>query len=181
MVLAEIKVFYLALFIGFLLMVQIIAVMKQYKKCGPDEALIRTGLGGAQVVFDRGTIVVPVIHRHEIINIAARQLEFSAEITTQDGHTQNIKCIFVVRISKTVDDVLSVVSMVGVETLADNAALLKLFEHKFTEYIQVVAKIFTKEELDKSHMNFKERVLDIIGTDLNGLSLEDMSLIIPSP
>lgn len=178
MILAEIKPLYLVLVIGAVFIINFVAAMRCYKKCGPDEALVRTGFGGASVVFGSGTVVIPIMHDFVKVKMAAKQLDFSVKIITEDLVRKEVNCNFIVRVNKTKEDVCTALTMLGVERLEDDNKLLKLFEPKYSEYIQVVAKTYTAEEIESKPMTFKESVLEIIGVDVNGLSLEDMTLTV---
>ena len=178
MILAEINLFPILLVVGFILMINIVAALRCYKKCGPDEALIRTGLGGARVSFDHGLVVVPVAQRFEIIKVSARNFEIDVPVTTKDENPIILKCFFVLSVNKTADDVLSVLRFCGLERLSEEKLLQKLFEPSFTEAVCQIAKQFSLEDIQSKHYQFSEEAINLIGTDLNGFSFDSFSFSI---
>lgn len=178
MLILAVKPTYIIFIVALIFIIQVIAALRCYKRCGPGEALVRTGLGGARVVFDHGLVIIPVMHKVTIVSLAAKQLEFTAKIVTKDAVHKELNCNIIVRINKTPEDVCNALTVLGAERLTDDNKLLKLFEPKYSEYIQVVAKGFTLEEIENRSFEFKESVLNLIGTDVNTLSLEDMTLTV---
>ena len=44
-------------------MVVLTTISRFYRRCGADEALVRTGSGGNKVVIGGGVVVLPVLHQ----------------------------------------------------------------------------------------------------------------------
>ena len=59
-----------------LLLVGMVAtlVTQLYRKTSADQAFVRTGMGGARVVLDAGTYVIPVVHRLLEVNLRTMKL-----------------------------------------------------------------------------------------------------------
>ncbi|NQZ57488.1 MAG: flotillin family protein, partial [Lentisphaeraceae bacterium] len=151
-----------------------------YKKVPQGKALIKTGLGGAKVVFDKGLVILPIIHRTEIMDISVKRIEIerkgSTGLNCKDNMRADIKVVFFVRVNKTAQDVLSVAQMIGTNRASDQEALVELFDAKFSEALKTVGKNFDFEELYTQRQKFKDQIIEVIGTDLNGYSLEDAAI-----
>lgn len=52
---------------------------KFYVKVGPDEAIVRTGMGGMNVIIDGGALVYPVVHRFEKMDLTLKSFEIARE------------------------------------------------------------------------------------------------------
>ena len=169
----------LLVIIGVLIIVTL-AAMRLYRKVPQGRALIKTGLGGAKVAFDNGLFVIPIAHRMEIMDISVKRIEIERKglngLICQDNMRADIKVAFFVRVNKTPEDVLSVAQMIGVARASDQEALVELFDAKFSEALKTVGKQFDFEDLYTKRQDFKERIIDVIGTDLNGYSLEDAAI-----
>jgi len=50
----------------------IVVASKFYIKVGPDEAIVKTGMGGMNVIIDGGALVWPVIHRYEKMDLTLK-------------------------------------------------------------------------------------------------------------
>jgi flotillin len=158
----------------------VVAALKCYRKVPQGKALIKTGQGGAKVAFDKGLYVIPVLHRMEIMDISVKRVEIDRKgkngLICKDNMRADIKVAFFVRVNKTKEDVLSVAQMIGVSRASDQEALVELFDAKFSEALKTVGKQFDFEDLYTKRLEFKEQIIEIIGTDLNGYNLEDAAI-----
>ena len=83
---------------------------------------------------------------------------------------------FFVRVNKTVQDVMQVAQLLGCDRASRESALVELFDAKFSEALKTVGKQFDFVDLYNSRERFKEEILNIIGTDLNGYVLDDAAI-----
>ncbi len=164
----------------FVLLFGILAIIaKWYKKIIQGEALIRTGLGGTKVAFN-GMLVVPIIHRSEIMDLSVKKVEIDRlgkdGLICRDNMRADIKVAFFVRVNKALDDVVKVAQTIGTGRASSIDTLNTLFEAKFSEALKTVGKKFDFVELYDARERFKLEILDIIGTDLNGYILDDCAI-----
>ena len=175
-----IESFAIIIVVAGLVLAFIVAALKCYRKVPQGKALIKTGQGGAKVAFDKGLIVFPIFHRMEIMDISVKRVEIERKgqngLICKDNMRADIKVAFFVRVNKTKEDVLSVAQMIGVQRASDQDALVELFDAKFSEALKTVGKQFDFEDLYTKRLEFKEQIIEIIGTDLNGYSLEDAAI-----
>jgi uncharacterized membrane protein YqiK len=154
-------------------------VLKCYKKVEQGTALIRNGLGGTKVSFS-GMVVFPVIHRMEILDISVKRIEIDRMakngLICQDNMRADVKVAFFVRVNKTPQDCLSVAQSLGCVRASDTKTLMEFFDAKFSEALKTVGKQFDYVELYTNRMRFKEEILKVIGTDLNGYVLDDAAI-----
>jgi len=61
----------------FLLAVIAVSMARFYRRCGADEALVRTGSGGNKVVIGGGTVVYPILH--QLLRVSLRSIKLSVE------------------------------------------------------------------------------------------------------
>src|SRR6476661_1399696 len=154
-------------------------IAKMYKKAVQGEALLRTGMGDAKVSFS-GIIVVPILHKLEVMDIKLKTIVIAragAEgLVCKDNMRADVKVNFFVRVNKTHDDVVNVAQSIGTHRASDPQALESLFDAKFSEALETVGKQFDFIELYNSREQFKQEILRIIGTDLNGYVLDDCAI-----
>jgi uncharacterized membrane protein YqiK len=171
---AVVGVVILVIFVGILAL-----IVKCYKKVFQGEALIRNGFGGTQVSFS-GKFVIPILHKVEFMDISVKRIEIDRHGTSglicKDNLRADIKVAFFVRVNNTVEDVKKVAQALGCKRASDEKALYELFDAKFSEALKSVGKFFDFSELYVSRVKFKEEILQIIGTDLNGYVLEDAAI-----
>ena len=157
----------------------LIFVVSLYRKVPQGTALVRTGMGGPRVSFS-GMVVVPVVHREELMDISVKRLEIfrhgSEGLICKDNVRADIKVAFFVRVNNAAQDVLNVAQSIGVRRASDQATLVELFDSKFSEALKTVGKQFEFVDLYSERELFKEQILKVIGRDLNGFVLDDAAI-----
>ncbi len=150
-----------------------------YKKVPQGKALIKTGFGGRKVSFS-GMFFLPVFHIKEVMDITVRRIEVEREnqdgLICKDNIRADIKVAFFVRVNNTVKDVLEVASLIGVKKASDIVELRQFFDAKFSEALKTVGKQFDFVELYTDRVKFNKQIMDTIGTDLNGYTLDDCAI-----
>jgi len=151
-----------------------------YKKIPQGKAIVRTGVGGSKVAFNKGMYVVPVFHRMEIMDISIKKIDIARMendgLICKDNIRADIKVAFFVRVNKSVDDVINVAQNLGCDRASDPGTLKSIFEAKFSEALKTVGKKFDFIELYEARREFRDEILNIIGTDLNGYILDDCAI-----
>ncbi|MCU0386742.1 MAG: SPFH domain-containing protein [Flavihumibacter sp.] len=166
--------------IVFLIFIVLFAFATFYKKIPQGKAIVRTGVGGGKVAFNKGMYVIPILHKMEIMDISVKKLQIDRMendgLICKDNIRADIKVAFFVRVNKNVDDVLNVAQIIGTERASDVETLRNLFEAKFSEALKTVGKKFDFIELYEARREFRTEILNIIGTDLNGYILDDCAI-----
>ena len=151
-----------------------------YKKIPQGKAIVRTGIGGTKVAFNKGMYVIPVFHKMEIMDISVKKIEINRMqgdgLICKDNIRADIKVAFFVRVNKSVDDVVNVAQNLGCDRASDPETLKNIFESKFSEALKTVGKKFDFIELYEARREFRDEILNIIGTDLNGYILDDCAI-----
>lgn len=166
--------------IVFLFLAFLVVLSSFYKKIPQGKAIVRTGVGGTKVAFNKGMYVVPIFHKMEIMDISVKKIEIARMendgLICKDNIRADIKVAFFVRVNKSVDDVISVAQNLGCERASDPETLKSIFEAKFSEALKTVGKKFDFIELYEARREFRDEILNIIGTDLNGYILDDCAI-----
>ena len=154
-------------------------VVRCWRKVEQGTALIITGAKEPTVHFSKA-IVLPLIRRAEIMDISVKRIEIfrhgSEGLVCKDNVRADIKVAFYVRVNNTTSDVLTVAQTVGAARASEQPKLLELFDAKFSEALKTVGKQFDFVDLYTSRETFKERILKVIGRDLNGYYLDDAAI-----
>lgn len=158
----------------------LIAFSRFYRKVGPEEALVITGLGGLKVATGTGIIVIPILHRADQMDLSVKRIEIARKgevgLICRDNIRADIEVAFFVRVNNTVGDIRNVAQSLGCRRASSRDALIELFDAKFSEALKTVGKHFDFVELYNERDKFKEEILKIIGTDLNGYVLDDCAI-----
>lgn len=164
----------------FLIIVYFAIIAMFYKKIPQGQALVRTGFKGTKVATDKGLYVVPVFHKVEIMDISVKKIQIERlgndGLVCKDNMRADIKVAFFVRVNSEVDYIKKVAQTIGCERASHISTLEDLFEAKFSEALKTVGKKFDFTELYEARREFRDEIVDIIGTDLNGYTLEDCAI-----
>ncbi|TJY64416.1 flotillin family protein [Sphingobacterium alkalisoli] len=164
----------------FLIVAFFIVLSMFYKKIPQGKSIVRTGIGGSKVAFNKGMYVIPVFHKMEIMDISIKKIEIARMqgdgLICKDNIRADIKVAFFVRVNKSVDDVINVAQNLGCDRASEPETLKNIFEAKFSEALKTVGKKFDFIELYEARREFRDEILNIIGTDLNGYILDDCAI-----
>jgi uncharacterized membrane protein YqiK len=156
------------------------SVAKFYRQVDQGKVLIVNTLKAEPTVTFTGSVVLPIVHRAEVMDISLKTVEIDRRgkegLICQDNIRADIKVTFFVRVNKTREDVLKVAQSIGCQRASDQETLENLFEAKFSEALKTVGKSFDFEQLYTKREEIKDKVVETIGRDLNGYMLEDCAI-----
>ncbi len=151
-----------------------------YRKVAMGHALIVNRYGKKIDVFFTGGTVWPVVNKAEIMDISVKAMEIDRRgkdgLICSDNIRADITVTFFVRVSPSQEDVLKVAQSVGCERASTKETLHELFGAKFSEALKTVGKQMDFIDLYTERDSFKERIIGVIGENLNGYSLEDVAI-----
>lgn len=151
-----------------------------YIKVPQGTALIVNDMSSQPKVHFTGALVYPVIYKKEFMQISLITLEIDRRgkdgLICQDNLRADITVAFYLRVNETQQDVLKVAKAIGAERASDRAAVNDLFNAKFSEALKTVGKRFDFVQLFEERQNFRDRIVEVIGNDLNGYVLEDVAI-----
>ncbi|HEJ9486351.1 MULTISPECIES: hypothetical protein [Proteus] len=151
-----------------------------YIKVPQGTALIVNDMTSQPKVHFTGALVYPVIYKKEFMRISLLTLEVDRRgkdgLICQDNLRADITVAFYLRVNETTEDVLKVAKAIGVDRASDHQAVSTLFSAKFSEALKTVGKQLELSKLFEDRQNFRDRIVDVIGKDLNGYALEDVAI-----
>lgn len=153
---------------------------KFWVKVGPDEAYVRTGTGEMRVATGKGMFVIPLLHRAERMDLTLKSFEIAREgaegLICRDNIRADIRVAFFIRVDKTDEEIKEVAQSIGCRRASQVETMRELFDAKFSEALKTVGKQFNFVDLYDKREQFKEQILRVIGTDLNGYRLDDAAI-----
>ncbi len=169
-----------SIIVGVVLIFGIIALFsKFYYKASQGQALVRTGVGGIRISFN-GLIVIPVLHKIEIMDISLNTINIERNgkdgLVCKDNMRADISVSFYVRVNQMQEDVKRVAQSVGCSRASSKEALRLLFDAKFSEALKTVGKKFDFVDLYNQRNEFRDAIINVIGTELNGYILDDAAI-----
>jgi uncharacterized membrane protein YqiK len=158
----------------------LVLIARFYRQVDQGRALIVNTMRAEPVVAFTGAIVYPIINRAEIMDLSVKTIEIDRRgkegLICADNIRADINVTFFVRVNKTVEDVLKVAQSIGCQRASDPNTLKELFTAKFSEALKTVGKHFNFEELYTKRDEFKDKIIQVIGKDLNGFILDDAAI-----
>lgn len=173
--------FLIGLGVFFLLIMGFFVLFKAfYIKVPQGTALIVNDMSSMPKVHFTGALVYPVIYKKEFMKISLLTMEVDRRgkdgLICQDNLRADITVAFYLRVNETQQDVLKVAKAIGVDRASDRAAVNELFNAKFSEALKTVGKRFDFVQLFEERQSFRDRIVEVIGNDLNGYVLEDVAI-----
>jgi len=167
--------------IVFVTMLVFTMLSRFYRRCGADEALVRTGSGGNKVIIGGGVLVYPILH--QLLRVSLRSVKLSVErasknaLVTADKIKANVTTELYVKVEPLADDVLAAARSFGERNL-DEQAIAELIEGKLTDALRSVAANQTFMNLHGKRKEFAEQIQATLAEELkkNGLTLENVSI-----
>jgi uncharacterized membrane protein YqiK len=156
-------------------------VSRFFRRCGADEALVRTGTGGNRVVIGGGVMVYPILH--QLMRVSLRSVKLSVEregknaLVTADKIKANVTTELYIKVEPLAEDVLAAARSFGERNL-DEEAIADLIEGKLTDALRSVAANQTFMSLHSKRKEFAEMIQATLSEELkkNGLTLENVSI-----
>ncbi|WP_394796654.1 hypothetical protein [Armatimonas sp.] len=165
----------------FLISTIIAGIAKLYVRTRPDEAFVRTGMGGQKVMIDGGTTVFPVFHQIKRIPLRTLKLEVERKGTealiTSDFLRVDIRAAFFVRVAKDVESIQTAASTLP-DAFVGTHAIQDLVQEKLVSALRTVAAQQTLNDLNTRRNEFAAKVQEMVTHDLaaNGLTLESVTI-----
>ena len=151
-----------------------------YYKVEQGTALIVNDMSARPKVHFTGALVYPILYKKELMRISLITLEVDRRgkdgLICLDNMRADITVAFYLRVNETADDVLKVAKSIGASRASDRAAVNELFNAKFSEALKTVGKQIEFEKLFENRQQFREKIIEVIGDDLNGYVLEDVAI-----
>ncbi|MBN2360729.1 MAG: hypothetical protein JXR83_14845 [Deltaproteobacteria bacterium] len=164
----------------FLLFAVAMFVKAFYRIVSQGQALIVNKTGKKTIVTFNGGTVFPIIHRAEVMDISLKTIEIDRKGTEglicRDNIRADIKVTFFVRVNMTEQDVLKVAQSIGCQRASAQQTIEELFSAKFSEALKTVGYGMDFVQLYDQREQFRDAILKVIGTDLNGYVLEDAAI-----
>ncbi len=167
------------LFVGILFAI-IIFLKAFYIKVEQGVALIKNDMSPRPKVHFTGAVILPVIHKKELMRISLITMEVDRRgkdgLICKDNMRADITVAFYLRVNETPEDVLKVAKSLGASRASDRDAVNELFNAKFSEALKTVGKQIDFVQLFENRQDFRDKIIEVIGNDLNGYVLEDVAI-----
>lgn len=154
---------------------------KLYQKAAPEEALVKTGLGGAKVIIDGGTLVFPLFHRVTRVSLKVIKLTCVREgpdaLITKDYLRADVHSEFYMRVGATPEQVINAARSFG-EQSGDDRSVDDKVGQKLVSALRSVSAKHDLAQLHSDRETFASAVQELVAKEIepNGLILETVTI-----
>lgn len=159
----------------------VVTITRLYVKTAADEAFVRTGMGGARVILDGGSLVIPVVHNVIPVTLKTMRLDVEREganaLITGDNLRADVKSEFYIKVQRQAEAIRAAATSLG-DRLENPELVKQLVFDKLVNALRTVAATRTLSELHTKRDDFAAAVQKIVEQDLahNGLTLESVTI-----
>ncbi|MEO7732182.1 MAG: hypothetical protein ABIY55_14500, partial [Kofleriaceae bacterium] len=166
--------------LGVVLLGILVLISRTWRQVDQGRAMIVNKMGAEPKVTFTGAIVLPIVNKMEVMDLSVKTIHVARRgkdgLICMDNIRADINVTFFVRVNKTADDVLRVAQQIGCIRASQQSTLEELFAAKFSEALKTVGKQMEFEQLYTQRNVFKDRIIEVIGTDLHGYVLNDTAI-----
>ncbi len=157
----------------------VILLLIARRRVGPNQALVVSSMTRAAVFFhDR--LVAPLVLRAWLVDLAIPEVRCSFRgsegLCCRDGIRVDVEASFRLSVNRNEEDVLNVARSLGWREVANSDVVDSLFAPKFSEALQMVAGATNFIALADDPNALGDRVGEVIGSDLSGITLEEVRI-----
>lgn len=156
-------------------------ISRFYHKVEGGRALVINKATHTPVVSFSGGLVLPIVHRAEIVDLTTKTIEMERTVVCSDGAEVRVRLKWFLKVTPTAEDVVKVVQTIGAAATHDVEALRRLFDDKLWSGFRRVASQQTYEELRSRLQKVEDAALREVGRDLGGYVIEAVAVASVSP
>lgn len=168
--------------VALVVVVAILAIFaKFYQRATQEISLVKTGIGGRQVIIDGGAIAIPWFHEISKVNMQTLRLEVQrggeSALITNDKMRVDVGAEFYVSVQSNAESIALAAQTLGNRTF-NSDQLRELIEGKLVDALRSVAAQFTMDDLHEKRGEFVGKVREALIESMarNGLELDTVSL-----
>ncbi len=177
------------IFIGIgvgLVLLMLIFMTSRYKKVrGEGDALIVNGLHSTRASLT-GTFVWPVVNQFEFMDITRKKIsvirsgrkdqegEEYEGLHCSDNIRADLKVDFYIGVNHEEEDIVRVAKLFTAHEASNLDRLKEHFQPKFSEALKTAVKQFEFEELLTNRRAFRDAVVQVIGSEMDGFKIYDV-------
>jgi flotillin len=159
-----------------ILMIMIV-IAKMYRKVGPNEALIRYGLGGTEVYCGRGALIFPMVQTCRDLSLELMSFDVAPQqnLYTKQGVAVTVEAVAQIKVKNDKESILTAAEQFLTKRPEQREALIRLV---MEGHLRGIIGQLTVEQIVKEPEMVGDRMRSTCATDLNKMGLEVISFTI---
>ncbi|NUW67100.1 peptidase [Vibrio coralliilyticus] len=179
------SVIFIAVGVGVALLILIFLTSRYKKVRGEGDALIVNGLERTRASLT-GTFVWPVINQFEYMDITRKKISVTRSgrkdqegeeyegLHCRDNIRADLKVDFYIGVNHEEEDIVRVAKLFTAHEASNLERLKEHFQPKFSEALKTAVKQFEFEELLTNRRAFRDAVVQVIGSEMDGFKIYDV-------
>ncbi|MGF1707553.1 peptidase [Enterovibrio baiacu] len=179
------SIIFIGIGIGVFLIVMVFLTSRYKKVRGEGDALIVNGLHRTRASLT-GTFVWPIVNRFEYMDITRKKIsvirsgrkdqegEEYEGLHCRDNIRADLKVDFYIGVNHEEEDIVRVAKLFTAHEASNLDRLKEHFQPKFSEALKTAVKQFEFEELLTNRRAFRDAVVEVIGSEMDGFKIYDV-------
>src|SRR5437879_4504652 len=163
------------LVLGILMIMIVIA--KMYRKVGPNEALIRYGMGGTEVYGGRGSLIFPMVPTCRDLSLELMSFDVAPQqnLYTKQGVAVTVEAVAQIKVKNDKESILTAAEQFLTKRPEQREALIRLV---MEGHLRGIIGQLTVEEIVKQPEMVGDRMRSTCADDMSKMGLEVISFTI---
>src|ERR671922_2277152 len=164
-----------SLVLGLLMLMIVIARM--YRKVGPNEALIRYGMGGTNVYCGRGALIFPMVQTCRGLSLELMSFDVAPQqnLYTKQGVAVTVEAVAQIKVKSDPESIQTAAEQFLTKTDQEREGLIRLV---MEGHLRGIVGLLTVEHMVKEPEMVAGRVRQTVADDLSKMGLEVVSFTI---
>src|SRR5246500_4423734 len=159
-----------------LLMIMIV-IARMYRKVGPNEALIRYGMGGTQVYCGRGALIFPMVQTCRDLSLELMSFDVAPQqsLYTKQGVAVTVEAVAQIKVKNDKESILTAAEQFLTKRPEQREALIRLV---MEGHLRGIIGQLTVEQIVKEPEMVGDRMRSTCADDMSKMGLEVISFTI---
>src|SRR5579862_1334779 len=164
------------------LMVLVVLVLmstlaRMYRKAGPNEAIIRYGLGGPKVIIGHGALVYPMVQHARSLSLELMSFDVAPQqdLYTKQGVAVTVEAVAQIKVRSDQESILTAAEQFLTKTPPQREGLIRLV---MEGHLRGIIGQLTVEQIVKEPEMVGERMRSTCAEDMSKMGLEVISFTI---
>src|SRR6202171_2199921 len=163
------------LVLGILMIMRVIA--KMYRKVGPNEALIRFGMGGTEVYCGKGALIFPMVQTCRDLSLELMSFDVAPQqsLYTKQGVAVTVEAVAQIKVKNDKESILTAAEQFLTKRPEQREALIRLV---MEGHLRGIIGQLTVEQIVKEPEMVGDRMRSTCADDMSKMGLEVISFTI---
>ncbi|MGF1688088.1 peptidase [Photobacterium japonica] len=179
------SIFFILVGVGLFVVILLFLTSRYRKVRNEGEALIINGVDRTRASLT-GAFVWPIINRAEYMDITRKKIsvirsgrkdqegEEYEGLHCKDNIRADLKVDFYIGVNHEEEDIVRVAKLITADGASNLERLQEHFQPKFSEALKTAVKQFDFEELLTNRRTFRDAVVNVIGSEMDGFKIYDV-------